>query len=130
MKYEIPAMIEQGCGAIVNSSSVVGLLGQPNMASYVASKHGVVGLTRSAALECASSSIRVNAVCPAIVDTPMLRRYTGGDAKLAAELTAQYPTPRVTQPAEVASAVLWLCSQDASYVNGHSLTIDGGLSVQ
>jgi len=130
MKYEIPVMIRQGHGAIVNSSSVVGLLGQPNMASYVASKHGVVGLTRAAALECAASSIRVNAVCPAIVDTPMLRRYTGGDVQQAAELTSQYPTPRITQPEEVASAVLWLCSAGASYVNGHSLMIDGGLSVQ
>lgn len=130
MKYEIAAMMRQGGGAIVNSSSVVGALGQPNMASYVASKHGVLGLTKTAALEYASSSIRVNAVCPAIVDTPMLHRYTKGDTELAAELTAQYPTQRITQPEEVANAVLWLCSDAASYVNGHSLMIDGGLSIQ
>ena len=130
MKHEIPVMVRQGQGAIVNCSSVVGLLGQRNMASYVASKHGVVGLTRAAALEYAESAIRVNAVCPAIVDTAMLHRYTGGDAQLAAELTAQYPTHRITRSDEIAEAVLWLCSDKASYVNGHALVIDGGFSIQ
>ncbi len=130
MKHEIPVMVRQGQGAIVNCSSVVGLLGQKNMASYVASKHGVVGLTRAAALEYADSALRVNAVCPAIVETAMLHRYTGGDARLAAELTSQYPTRRLTQADEIAEAVLWLCSDQASYVNGHALVIDGGFSVQ
>ena len=130
LKHELPVMVGQGQGAIVNCSSLVGLLGQRNMASYVASKHGVVGLTRAAALEYAESAIRVNAVCPAIVDTAMLHRYTGGDAQLAAELTAQYPTPRISGSDEIAEAVLWLCSDKASYVNGHALVIDGGFSVQ
>ena len=130
LKHELPVMVDQGQGTIVNCSSVVGLLGQRNMASYVASKHGVVGLTRAAALEYAESAIRVNAVCPAIVDTAMLHRYTGGDAQVAAELTAQYPTRRITGPDEIAEAVLWLCSDKASYVNGHALVIDGGLSIQ
>ncbi len=130
MKHEIPVMVDQGQGAIVNCSSVVGLLAQRNMASYVASKHGVVGLTRAAALEYAGDALRVNAVCPAIVDTAMLHRYTGGDAGLAEELTSQYPTSRITQADEVAEAVLWLCSDRASYVNGHALVIDGGFSIQ
>ena len=111
MKHEIPVMVRQGQGAIVNCASVV-------------------GLTRAAALEYADSALRVNAVCPAIVETAMLHRYTGGDARLAAELTSQYPTSRLTQADEIAEAVLWLCSDQASYVNGHALVIDGGFSVQ
>jgi NAD(P)-dependent dehydrogenase (short-subunit alcohol dehydrogenase family) len=130
LKHEIPPMLEQGGGAIVNTASVVGLLGQTNMASYVASKHGVIGLTRAAALEYAAAGIRVNAVCPAIVATPMLDRFTEGDAEVAAELTADYPMKRLIDPQEVADAVLWLSSNRASYLNGHALVLDGGFSIQ
>jgi NAD(P)-dependent dehydrogenase (short-subunit alcohol dehydrogenase family) len=130
MKYEIKAMLERGGGAIVNMASVVGFLGQPEMASYVAGKHAVLGLTRTAALEYVADNIRVNAVCPAIVDTPMVERFTKGDAEVVAALTAQYPIKRLLDPQEVADAVLWLCSDKASYLNGHSLVMDGGFSIQ
>lgn len=130
LKYEIAAMLQHGGGSIVNSASVVGFLGQRDMASYVASKHGVLGLTKTAALEYADAGIRVNAVCPAIVATPMLDRFTGGDAKVAAALTASYPVKRLIAPQEVADAVLWLSSEKASYLNGHALVLDGGFSIQ
>ena len=100
------------------------------MAAYVASKHGVLGLTRAAALEYAGAGVRVNAVCPAIVATPMLDRFTRRDAGVAAELTAQYPVNRLIEPREVAEAVLWLSSDRASYLNGHALMMDGGFSIQ
>lgn len=130
MKYEIKAMLERGGGAIVNMSSVVGFLGQPEMASYVACKHAVLGLTKTAALEYVGNNIRVNAVCPAIVATPMVDRFTKGDAGVVAALTAQYPIKRLLDPQEVADAVLWLCSEKTSYLNGHSLVMDGGFSIQ
>ena len=130
MKYEIKAMLARGGGSIVNTASVVGFLGQPEMASYVAGKHAVLGLTKTAALEYVADNIRVNAVCPAIVDTPMVERFTKGDAEVVASLTAQYPIKRLLDPQEVANAVLWLCSDKASYLNGHSLVMDGGFSIQ
>ena len=130
MKHEIPAMLEGGGGSIVNTSSTVGLLGQSNMASYVASKHGVIGLTRAAALECVDAGIRVNAVCPAVVATSMFDRFTQGDAALASSLAAALPMKRLLDPQEVADAVLWLSSHKAAYLNGHALVIDGGLSIQ
>jgi NAD(P)-dependent dehydrogenase (short-subunit alcohol dehydrogenase family) len=129
LKYEIPAMIAQGRGSIVNTSSVLGIIGAKNVAPYVASKHGVVGLTKAAALEYADFGIRVNAVCPSITNTPMVRRVRGG-AEVPLEHTANYPIKRLVDPQEVAEAVVWLCSDRASYLNGHSLVIDGGLSVQ
>ena len=130
LKYELPPMLKQMSGAIVNSASVVSVLGQRDMAAYVASKHGVLGLTRAAALECADDGVRVNAVCPAIVATPMLERFTRGDAQVAATLTANYPIKRLITPQEVAEAVVWLCSDRAAYLNGHALMIDGGFSIQ
>lgn len=131
MKYEIGAMLRQGgSGAIVNMSSIVGILGQQDMASYVACKHAIIGLTKTAALEYAGNGIRINAVCPVIVDTPMLERYTKGDPDKLAGLTVQYPLKRLVKPQEVADAVLWLCSDKSSYVNGHSLVLDGGFSIQ
>ena len=130
MKYEIPHMIKGGGGAIVNTASVVSFLGQKNMASYVAGKHGVLGLTRAAALESIEDGIHVNAVCPAIVATPMLDRFTQGYKEVAAGLTADYPLKRLIEPEEVAQAVVWLCSEKASYLNGHHLVIDGGMSIQ
>ena len=130
MKYEIIQMLKQDHGSIVNTASVVSILGQPDMSSYVACKHAVLGLTKTAALEYAENNIRVNAVCPAIVSTPMLDRFTGGDKELTAKLTAEYPIKRLVSTEEVADAVLWLCSNKASYVNGHSLMIDGGFSIK
>jgi len=129
LKYEIPAMMAQGRGAIVNTSSVLGVLGTKNVAPYIASRHGVIGLTKAAALEYADFGIRVNAVCPSITDTPMVRRARGG-AQVPREHTANYPIKRLVDPQEVAEAVVWLCCDRASYLNGHSLLIDGGLSVQ
>ena len=129
LKYEIPAMIAQGSGAIVNTSSVLGVIGTKNVASYIASKHGVIGLTKAAALEYADFGIRVNAVCPSITDTPMVRRARGG-AEVPPDYTANYPIKRLVDPQEVAEAVVWLCCDRATYLNGHSLLIDGGLSVQ
>ncbi len=130
MKFEIPYMRTAGAGAIVNTASVVSFLGQKDMASYVAGKHGVLGLTRAAALESIENNIRVNAVCPAIVATPMLDRFTQGDKEVAAGLTADYPFKRLIEPEEVAESVIWLCSERASYLNGHHLVIDGGFSIQ
>ena len=130
MKHEIPAMLEQGGGSIVNTSSTVGHLGQSNMASYVASKHGVIGLTRAVALEFVHAGIRVNAVCPAVVATSMFERFTRGDDHVASTLISSLPMKRLIEPQEVADAVLWLSSDKAAYLNGHALVIDGGLSIQ
>ena len=130
MKHQIPAMLEQGGGSIVNTASTVGILAQPDMAAYVASKHGVIGLTRAAAVEYVGANIRVNAVCPAVVATPMFDRFTKGDAALAATLAEALPMKRLLEPHEVAAAVLWLSSENASYLNGHALVLDGGLSIQ
>jgi NAD(P)-dependent dehydrogenase (short-subunit alcohol dehydrogenase family) len=127
LKHEVPAMAERG-GAVVNTASMVGLLGFPESAAYVAAKHGVVGLTKTAAVELAPKKIRVNCVCPSIVNTPMFQRNTGGDPDAATRVTANYPIPRLCEPEEVADAVCWLGSDAASYVNGHALVLDGGES--
>ncbi len=127
LKHEVPAMAEHG-GAIINTASMVGLLGFPESAAYVAAKHGVVGLTRTAAVELAPKKIRVNCVCPSIVNTPMFQRNTGGDPDAATRVTAGYPIPRLCEPEEVADAVCWLASDASSYVNGHALVLDGGES--
>ncbi|MBH8563178.1 SDR family oxidoreductase [Nostoc sp. CENA67] len=128
MKYEIPQMLKQGGGAIVNNSSIAGLIGFPNISIYVASKHGVVGLTKALALEHAKENIRVNAVCPAGIDTDMPTRGFGEQGK--ASFGAAHPIGRLGQPKEVASAVVWLCSDGASFITGQSLAIDGGFTVQ
>lgn len=127
LKHEIAAMLKNGGGAIVNNSSVAGLIGFPGAAIYVASKHAVIGLTKSAALEYATQGIRVNAVSPGGVDTPMFDRFTGGaGAELHREIAAMHPVGRTGQPEEIAEAVLWLCSEKASFVTGQSLAVDGG----
>ena len=129
MKYELQQMERQGSGAIVNNASVGALTGNPGIASYIASKHGVVGLTRTAALECIKRGIRVNAVNPGLVDTQIARDVVAGDEQAYAELAKQVPIGREGRPEEIASVVLWLCSSGASYVVGHALTVDGGLTV-
>jgi NAD(P)-dependent dehydrogenase (short-subunit alcohol dehydrogenase family) len=129
MKYEIPELRRAGGGAIVNNASVVGLNGSHGAPAYVASKHGIVGLTRAAALDHAGDRIRVNAVCPGTIQTPMYVRREGSDAEHDARLAAGIPLGRLGQPADVAEAVLWLCSDRASFVTGHALVVDGGDTV-
>lgn len=127
MKHQIPAMLRSGGGAIVNVSSIAGLIGFPGASVYVASKHAVLGLTKTAALEHARNGIRVNAVCPGAIQTPMIDRFAG-EAKAA--LIEAHPLGRIGQPEEVAAAILWLCSPGAAFVTGQSITIDGGYTVQ
>src|SRR5438128_1462616 len=129
MKYELKQMERQGSGAIVNNASVGALTGNPGIGSYIASKHGVVGLTRTAALEYVKRGIRVNAVNPGLIDTQVARDVVSGDERAYAELAKHVPIGRAGSPEEVAAAVLWLCSPAASYVVGHALTVDGGMTV-
>lgn len=126
MKHQIPLMLKQGRGAIVNCSSVAGLVGFPGIPAYVAAKHGIVGLTKAAALELASTSVRVNAVCPGVIQTPMIDRFVHGEAQLRQQLLAGEPVGRIGTPEEVADTVVWLCSDAASFITGASLAIDGG----
>jgi NAD(P)-dependent dehydrogenase (short-subunit alcohol dehydrogenase family) len=129
MKYEIPQMLSQGSGAIVNTASAAGLVGGRGMSAYVASKHGVVGLTKTAALEYAQQGIRVNCICPGYIQTPMTAPGMEDPARMALML-AREPIGRVGQPEEVAEAVVWLCSDAASFVTGHTMTVDGGYVAQ
>lgn len=129
MKYEIPQMLQHGGGVIVNTASVAGLIGARGLAAYVASKHGVVGLTKTAALEYAQRGIRVNCVCPGVIHTPMTARGLS-DPQRRAQIIASEPLGRVGTPEEVAEAVVWLCSEAASFVTGHTMTVDGGFVAQ
>jgi NAD(P)-dependent dehydrogenase (short-subunit alcohol dehydrogenase family) len=130
MRAEIPAIAARGGGAIVNTASVAGLVGAAGLSPYYASKHAVVGLTRSVAAEVADDGIRVNAVCPGVIDTPMIARFTGGDADAVAGIVAPQMMDRMGDPEEVAAAVVWLCSDDASFVTGVALPVDGGYVAQ
>ena len=129
LKYEIQQMLKQERGAIVNMSSVAGLIGTRIGIGYGASKHGVIGATRAAAMEYAKNNIRVNAVCPGVVRTEMTERAFFHDAELGAAMTARHPMGRLGTAEEVAEAVLWLCSDQSSFTTGHALPIDGGLTV-
>jgi len=126
MKYEIREMLKRGQGAIVNMSSVAGLVGGRIGVAYYASKHGVVGATKASALEYAKSGLRINAVCPAVIETPMITRALSNNEELVEQFKAMHPVGRFGQPEEVASATLWLCSDGASFVTGHALPVDGG----
>jgi len=126
MREEIPRMLEHGGGVIVNNSSVAGLVGFAGIPAYTASKHGILGLTKTAALEYAAQGIRVNAVCPGVINTEMITRFTHGDATAAEQLLSTEPIGRLGTPDEIADAVIWLCSERASFVTGQALAVDGG----
>lgn len=125
MKHEITQMLAQGGGAIVNTASIAGLVGLPSAGAYVASKHGVVGVTRTAALEYATDNIRVNAVCPGYIETPMTADTM---RRRGPELMEKVPTHRLGQPEDIAEAVVWLCSDRAGFVTGSTYNVDGGYS--
>ena len=128
MKHQIPAMLKNGGGAIVNTSSVAGLIGFGGVSPYTASKHAVVGLTKAAALEYGQQGVRINAVAPAAIQTPMLDRFT--ESVPREMLESMHPIGRLGEPHEVAKAVLWLASADASFVTGTTLAVDGGFVAQ
>ena len=129
MKHEIPLILDQGGGAIVNTSSGAGIIGIRGSPAYTAAKHGLIGLTRAAALDYAAQNIRINVVCPGYIDTPMMNRFTGGTPEGRARVIAEEPVGRMGKPEEIAAAVVWLCSDAAAFVIGHAMVIDGGQTV-
>lgn len=126
MKYEIPQMLKQGNGAIVNASSMLGMIGLAKRSAYAASKHGVVGLTKVAALEYANAGIRVNAICPAVVRTPLVESIIASDPEAETQLISMIPMERLGTLEEMAEVVVWLCSDASSFVTGHAMLVDGG----
>jgi len=130
MKYQIPVMLNQGKGVIINNASIAGLVGFQGTPAYVASKHGLVGLTKNVALDYAKQGIRVNAVCPGVIQTPMIGRFTNGDEKALEQLLAGKPMGRIGQPEEIAQTVVFLCSEAASFITGQAIAVDGGWTVQ
>ena len=126
MKYEIPQMLKNGGGSIVNTASGAGLVGVEQLSAYNASKHGVVGLTKTAALEFAQKNIRVNCVCPGLINTPMVARMIDSGGMNEQEFLAAEPVGRMGRPEEIGEGVVWLLSDAASFVTGHALSIDGG----
>ncbi len=127
MKYELPQMLKQGGGSIVNLASVAGLVGFPGHAAYAATKHAVIGLTKTAALEYVRKRIRVNAVCPAFTETPMVEEMMETTPAFEEKLVSAIPARRLGKPEEIAAAILYLCSEQAGFITGHALTLDGGL---
>ena len=130
MKYELLQMRKQESGAIVNNSSIGGLIGIPGRAIYHATKHGVIGLTKSAALEYAARGIRINAICPGAIETPMVAAMVAKEPETMKDILKEQPIGRLGRPEEIASAVLWLCSPGAGFVIGHALAIDGGYTAR
>jgi len=130
MKHEIPQMLAGGGGAIVNTASIAGLVGFQGLPAYSASKYGVNGVTKVAALEYAQAGIRVNSVCPGIIQTPMVDRLVAAQPEMEAGLVAGTPMGRMGQPSEIGEAVVWLCSDRASFVTGHNMAVDGGFTAQ
>ncbi|QCC52721.1 SDR family oxidoreductase [Halapricum salinum] len=130
MRAEIPAMLESGGGSIVNTASIAGVVGFPGLSPYVASKHGVIGLTKTAAIEFSGDGVRVNAICPGVIETPMVQRSQEDSPEQMEQVKAATPMGRIGQPEEIGDAAVWLCSDDASFVTGESLVIDGGYVTQ
>lgn len=130
MKYEIPQMLKQGGGVIINTASTAGLTGYRTMGIYVASKHGVIGMTKSAALEYSTKNIRILAICPGAIRTPMIDEFIGGVSEVEASMNALQPMGRMGKPEEVANAVMWLCSDSASFMTGAAIPIEGGTLAQ
>jgi NAD(P)-dependent dehydrogenase (short-subunit alcohol dehydrogenase family) len=129
MKHEIPLILAAGGGAIVNTSSGAGVKGFSGGGAYGAAKHGVIGLTRCAALDYAAANVRINAICPGIIETPMMDRFSGGTPEGRERVIDQEPVGRMGRPEEIASAVMWLCSDNAAFTVGHALVVDGGQTV-
>jgi NAD(P)-dependent dehydrogenase (short-subunit alcohol dehydrogenase family) len=131
MKFELQQMRKQGSGAIVNCSSIGGIVGGPRRGPYQASKHGVLGLTKSAAIDYAAEGIRVNAVCPGVIHTPMVERMmASGQREALNAMIRDVPVARLGKAEEIAQAVIWLCSPAASFVIGHALVVDGGYTIR
>jgi len=130
MKYQIPEMLKVGGGVIVNNASIAGLVGFAGVPAYVASKHAVVGLTKNVALDYAKQNIRVNSVCPGVIQTPMIDRFTGGNPLAIEQLVAAKPIGRIGQPEEIAETVVFLCSSAASFITGQAIAVDGGWTTQ
>jgi len=130
MKAEIPQMLKQGGGAIVNTASVAGLVGIAGTVAYIAAKHGVTGLTKAAAMEYAKAGIRVNAVCPGYIHTPLVQRTFDANEGYEERVAARHPIGRLGEPEEIAQAVVWLSSDAASFVTGHNMPVDGGYMAQ
>jgi NAD(P)-dependent dehydrogenase (short-subunit alcohol dehydrogenase family) len=129
MKHQIPLLQKSGGGVIVNTSSGAGVKGFAGQAAYCASKFGLIGMTKAAALDYADQGIRVNAICPGIIETPMMDRFSGGTAEGRSPVIGQEPVGRMGKPEEIASAVLWMCSDSAAFLIGHALVMDGGQTV-
>ena len=130
MKQEIPLILKSGGGAIVNTSSGAGVIGIKGSPAYTAAKHGVVGLTKAAALDYAAQGIRINAICPGYIDTPMMGRFTGGTPEGRAKVIAEEPVGRMGTPEEIAAGVIWLCSDASAFMIGHAMVMDGGQTIQ
>ena len=126
MQAEIAHMLNNGGGSVVNMSSIAGLIGFPGHSVYAASKHAVIGLTKTAALEYGAKGVRVNAVCPAAIKTDMLDRFVQHNEAMIEQMTAMHPIGRLGEPKEIADAVVWLCSDESTFVLGQSITVDGG----